>query len=79
MYYVYRIQSLTNPSQFYTGLTTDISNRIKAHNNGQSYHTAKYRPWKLITFFAFENREKAIKFEKYLKTGSGRAFTKRHF
>jgi putative endonuclease len=41
---------------------------------GQSKHTAKYKPWKLVTYCAFKNESRAAAFEKYLKSGSGRAF-----
>ncbi|MBN1833172.1 MAG: GIY-YIG nuclease family protein [Deltaproteobacteria bacterium] len=79
MKYVYLIQSISNPNQKYIGTTSDVKKRILAHNAGQSPHTSKYKPWKLVFYFAFSNTEKAMEFEKYLKTGSGRAFANRHF
>ena len=42
-------------------------------------HTAKYKPWKLELYIAFSDEKRAIAFEKYLKSGSGRAFSARHF
>jgi len=39
--------------------------------------TSKYRPWQLKTYVAFSNEERAVAFEKYLKSGSGRAFAKK--
>ncbi|WP_345785360.1 GIY-YIG nuclease family protein [Thalassobacterium sedimentorum] len=60
------------------GYTTDLQTRIKAHNVGQSPHTAKYKPWKLVGYHAFETIQQAKAFEAYLKSGSGRAFAKRH-
>jgi predicted GIY-YIG superfamily endonuclease len=77
--YVYLIQSISNPNQKNIGTTSDIDKRILAHNAGPSPHTLKYKPWKLIAFVAFLKTEKAMEFEKYLKTGSGRAFANRHF
>jgi putative endonuclease len=77
--YVYLIQSISNPDQKYVGTTSDVDERISAHNAGQSSHTSKYKPWKLVIYVAFSNTEKATEFEKYLKTGSGRAFANRHF
>ena len=53
--------------------------RLGCHNAGLSLHTAKYRPWKMVVAFEFPSEEQAARFEKYLKSGSGRAFTKRHF
>ena len=67
------------PEQFYSGLTDDVDKRVAAHNNGMSQHTAKFKPWKLNSFVAFANEKKAFEFEKYLKSGSGRAFSTKHF
>lgn len=57
------------------GLTDDLRNRLKEHNAGESTHTRKYLPWRLVTYVAFSDEQKAISFERYLKTASGRAFT----
>ena len=77
MKYVYLIQSNPIPSQRYVGITSDLDNRLTAHNEGRSPHTAKYKPWKLVSYVAFSNAEKALAFEKYLKSGSGRAFAEK--
>ena len=77
--YVYIIQSITSPKQIYTGITSNLEQRLKEHNEGKSSHTSKYKPWKLITYIAFTEEQKAYAFEKYLKSGSGRAFAKKHF
>lgn len=77
--YVYLMQSLSNPEQRYTGLTKDVEKRLVAHNAGQSIHTAKYRPWRLVLTLAFAEDSNAIAFEMYLKSGSGRAFASKHF
>ena len=74
MKHVYLIQSIPNPNRRYTGISTDLNARLTAHNQGQSRHTAKYRPWKLVTAISFTEDQKAHAFEQYLKTGSGRAF-----
>jgi len=52
---------------------------MKDHNDGRSPHTKKFRPWILVAYFAFTQENMAIAFEKYLKSGSGRVFIKRHF
>jgi len=72
---VYILQSVSHPEQFYTGLCKDVDARLKSHNAGQSPHTAKYKPWKLLSFHCFERPETAAAFERYLKSGSGRAFS----
>jgi predicted GIY-YIG superfamily endonuclease len=74
MKYVYLIRSATYPDQTYTGMTSDVQKRLTAHNTGKSPHTSKYRPWELVTCIGFSCEEKASQFERYLKTGSGRAF-----
>ena len=74
MFYVYILQSERAPEQFYTGLADDLRLRLTQHNAGKSKHTAKYCPWVLINYTAFRDREKAVAFERYLKSGSGRAF-----
>ena len=74
MKYVYLIQSIPFPKQRYTGITSDLKNRLTGHNEGRSPHTPKFKPWRLVTYVAFSNDEKALEFEKYLKFGSGRAF-----
>lgn len=79
MYFVYRLQSIEHSEQKYTGFTTDVDKRLVMHNFGQVSHTSKYKPWKLINYFAFLTEIKAREFEAYLKSGSGRAFSIKHF
>lgn len=77
--FVYILRSSLYPSRYYTGLTTDVATRLAVHNSGGSAHTANLRPWKLVASIEFTNERSAVAFEKYLKSGSGRAFAKRHF
>jgi predicted GIY-YIG superfamily endonuclease len=79
MHFVYLIQSLSNRTQYYTGLTDSLPQRLEAHNSSESTHTSKFRPWKYVVTLGFDERAKAIAFERYLKSGSGQAFAKRHF
>ena len=76
-YYVYILESEAGGEHFYVGLTEDLKERLPKHNAGHVPHTAKYRPWKIKTAVAFADREKALDFERYLKTGSGRAFARK--
>jgi len=76
---VYVLESLDEPSRHYTGLSRDVDERLASHNAGQSNHTSKYRPWRLLVTMTFADESYAHKFERYRKSGSGRAFTKRHF
>lgn len=79
MKYVYILKSVQYPSKHYVGSTNDLKRRLKEHNSGHTTHTNKYKPWKLITYLAFDEPRKADKFEEYLKSGSGRTFAKNHF
>jgi putative endonuclease len=74
MHYVYMLQSVGDPERRYTGSTSDLRKRLAAHNNGESTHTAKFIPWDLVAYHAFQNKQNALDFEKYLKSGSGIAF-----
>ncbi len=74
MTYVYILQSIAHPAEIYTGLTDDLRNRLKEHNAGESVHTRKFMPWRLVTYLAFSEPAKAVAFERYLKSASGRAF-----
>jgi putative endonuclease len=74
MFYVYLLRSIEHPAQTYVGLTDDLRARMTVHNSGGSPHTSKYKPWQLVTYLAFADKTKAVSFERYLKTASGRAF-----
>ena len=74
MYYVYLIESRSSRGERYVGTTTDLKQRPQDHNGGKSFHTSKFRPWKLTTYIAFRDRGRAEVFERYLKSGSGHAF-----
>ena len=77
MYYVYLIESLCAARERYVGITSNLEQRVREHNAGKSSHTSKFKPWKLITYFAFTDRGKAEAFERYLKSGSGHAFARK--
>jgi predicted GIY-YIG superfamily endonuclease len=78
-YYVYILTDVATESHYYVGYTTDLNARIEAHNSGKVPHTSKYKPWKLTTYTAFSCKQKAIDFERYLKSHSGRAFASKHY
>ena len=79
MFYVYILRSINFPEKMYVGFTINLNSRLDTHNDGGSIYTAKYRPWKLIGYFAFIEQSKALAFEKYLKSGAGKAFANKHF
>ena len=77
--FVYIVRSDVDPNRHYVGVTSDVGNRLEWHNHGPSGHTAERRPWSLVVIIEFPIEQQALRFERYLKSGSGRAFTKRHF
>jgi putative endonuclease len=77
MKYVYFLQSIDHPDQNYVGLADDLRARLKVHNSGGSVHTAKYKPWRFVTYIGFSDETKAVAFERYMKSSSGRAFAKK--
>ena len=77
--FVYILKSVATPNQYYVGVTSDPRARLTAHHDGCSPHTAQYRPWKMLVVIEFDEEEPALQFERYLKTGSGREFARRHF
>ena len=77
MFYVYLLESIAHPGQRYVGLTADLKTRLKDHNAGKSPHTAKFKPWRIVTYIAFSDQAKAAAFEIYLKSGSGHAFARK--
>ena len=78
MKYVYLLRSLSNPPKTYIGLTENLQRRLQEHNSGKSVHTAKHVPWEVEVAIRFRDHARAEAFERYLKSGSGHAFAKRH-
>ena len=76
MWYIYILDCKNNKP--YTGCTNDLKDRIEKHKKGYVQATKDIRPVELICYFAFKNKYIAYNFEKYLKSGSGRAFMKKH-
>lgn len=76
---VYILKSESDPNRYYTGLTSNVSARLVGHNAGRCAHTASGRPWSVDVVVEFADERRAAAFERYLKSGSGSAFAKRHF
>lgn len=73
---VYILRSEDN--RIYTGCTSNLKERLAKHNNGYVPATKSLIPLELVSYFVFTNKYTAFSFEKYLKSGSGRAFIKKH-
>jgi predicted GIY-YIG superfamily endonuclease len=78
-FYVYIMVSQADEKTHYTGVARDLQERLLKHNQGGCAHTARHWPWRIETAVAFRSEKKARTFEKYLKSGSGREFARRHF
>lgn len=77
--FVYILRSASTPQRHYVGRTHDVDNRLAWHNSAPTGYTRNYRPWSVIVSVELPDESHAARFERYLKSGSGRAFAKRHF
>jgi predicted GIY-YIG superfamily endonuclease len=76
--FAYVLRSTRDPRRYYTGLTSSVRARLEAHNDGRWAHTVAGRPWRMDVVVSFADEPRAVAFERYLKSGSGCAFAKRH-
>lgn len=76
MFYTFILKSTVDGTK-YIGYTSDLKKRLKEHNKGKSKYSSTKAPFVLIWYCAFITKEKAISFEKYLKSSSGYAFSKK--
>jgi len=77
--YVYLIRSISKPSEYHTGVTDSVQERLAEHNARKSPHTAKFAPREVVVYIALSNDKNAFEFERYQKSGSGQAFSNKHF
>jgi putative endonuclease len=77
--FVYVLHSLSNPERQFVESAANVPLRMAAHNAGHSPLTAAHRPWKLVAVVQFGNEAAAQRFEKFLKSTAGRAFSKQYF
>jgi predicted GIY-YIG superfamily endonuclease len=76
--YVYVLKNRESPPRYYTGLTSDVARRLVEHNSDGPQRTCRYRPWSINVVIEFSDERRAVAFERYLKSGSGVAFARRH-
>jgi len=90
MYYIYLLENEDDKS-WYIGFTTNIKERVDAHNQNKGGRTTKKKlrnnfsrgtatksePWKLIYHEMYLDKMDAIGREKFLKSGSGRRYLKK--
>ena len=77
--FVYVLRSDRDPNRHHVGITADVASRVNWHNHGPGGHTVRHRPWSTVVVLEFPAERQALRFERYLKTASGRAFATRHF
>lgn len=77
--FVYVLRSESDLTRHYVGRTSNVDERLEWHNAGPSGYTIQHRPWSIVVSVEFPDEGAAARFERYLKSGSGRAFAKRHF
>jgi putative endonuclease len=77
MWYVYILKC--SNERYYVGCANNLKDRLERHQKGYVPATKERRPIELDCYFALKNKYTAFNFEKYLKSGSGRAFLKKHF
>jgi putative endonuclease len=79
MYFVYVLKNVRT-SRRYVGYTSDIKRRIDQHNssrfNPKGYTKRISGPWKLVYKEEYFTRAKAMRREKFLKSGQGREWLK---
>jgi putative endonuclease len=77
MWHVYLLKC--SDGTVYTGCTENLEERMKRHEKGQVSYTSSRLPFVLIMYISFNDKYKAFQFERYLKSGSGKAFANKRF
>lgn len=73
-HFVYGLRSLSFPDKIYIGYSRNLGNRLVDHNQGKSTYTSPFIPWQLEFYLVFSSKDRALEFEAYLKSHSGKAF-----
>ncbi|PIR49170.1 excinuclease ABC subunit C [Candidatus Peregrinibacteria bacterium CG10_big_fil_rev_8_21_14_0_10_55_24] len=77
MHHVYIIENEPNNKR-YIGYTTNLKRRLAEHTNHKTTSTSREQKWKLIYCETYVNKMDALGREKFLKSGSGWRFLKKH-
>ena len=75
MYYTYVLRSRSD-GKLYIGFCLDLKRRFKEHVSGKVFATKSRLPLDLVYYEACLDKKKAVKREKYFKSGFGRRFLK---
>ncbi|MFH1749715.1 MAG: GIY-YIG nuclease family protein [bacterium] len=78
MHYTYILKSKSQQGAIYIGSTHDLEIRLARHNDpANKKYSRRYAPWDVETYIGFQTIEEAERFEKYLKSNSGKAFMRK--
>ena len=75
MFFVYVLHSVKF-EKFYIGLTSNLEDRIRTHNESLVKSTKAFVPWVIIHIEEFKTRQDVRVREKYLKSAAGRSWRK---
>ena len=78
MFYTYVLESEKSLLWYY-GHCSDLIQRVKDHNMGQTSSTRNRGPWKLIFVREFDSKLEANRFELKLKKLKNKAYIKKEF
>lgn len=78
MHCVFLLRSAVDGRRGYVGVTGDLRARVASHNAGRNPSTVHGRPWRVVAYIALADSAKARALERFLKSGSGRIFARRH-
>ena len=76
MFYSYILKSKKDASYYY-GSTDNIRRRLLEHNSGKVTYSKAHRPYEIVWYCVFPTKIQALAFEKYLKSSSGYAFSRK--
>ncbi len=66
MHYVYVLQNVNDPDDFYTGYSADLRRRVEEHNCGRN-HSTRGRQWRVVYYEAYASEKAARQRESRLK------------
>jgi putative endonuclease len=75
--YIYILQSEIESERFYIGRTKELRGRLSSHHSGNVRYTRRWKPWRVKTYIAVLDPERAVALERYFKSSAGRAFRKK--
>ncbi len=75
IYCFYALRS-EKDGRIYKGISKDVDQRLKWHNEGKTKSTRGYRPWNLVYIEKVGSLDTALSKEKFYKSGIGREILK---